>query len=65
MPQEKGGNRGIYICTYSMEVSKVIGIMTENPKAEKELVYQSMYEKILKNVISISIMTVFQRHILH
>ena len=48
-----------------MEVSKVIGIMTENPKAEKELVYQSMYEKILKNVISISIMTVFQRHILH
>ena len=48
-----------------MEVSKAIGSMTENPKAEKELVYQSMYKKILKNIISISIMTVFQRLILH
>ena len=66
MPQEKSGNRGIYLCTYSMEVSKVIGNMTENPKAEKEMVHQGMYRiGIKKNLMSISVMTVFLRHILH
>ena len=42
--QAKSGNRGIYLCTYSMEVSKAIGSMMENPEAEKEMLHQSMYK---------------------
>ena len=49
-----------------MEVSKAIGSMMENPGAEKEMVHQGMYRiGIKKNLMSISVMTVFQRHILH
>ena len=32
MYQAKSGKRGIYLCTYSMEVSKAIGNMTEEGK---------------------------------
>ena len=33
MCQTKSGNRGIYSRTYSMEVSKAIGRIMENPEA--------------------------------
>ena len=43
-PSKNNGNRGMYLCIYSMEVSKAIGSMTENPEATKEMVHQSMYK---------------------
>ena len=32
------------LCIYSMEMSKAIASMMENPEAEKEMVHQSMYK---------------------
>ena len=42
--QAKKGNRGMYLCIYSMEVSKAMVSMMEIPEAEKEMVHQSVYK---------------------
>ena len=48
-PSKNNGNRGMYLCIYSMEVSKAIASMTKNPEAEKGMVHQSMYKIGIKN----------------